>query len=209
LQAGEESIKGIYTGSATPKPGDRLYKDINGDGKFTTALDRTVVGNAQPDFIFGITNTFAWKGFDLSFLVQGSQSNQILNGNRQALELFNGQQNAAVSAIDRYTTSDPSTTIPRAKLDPAPVFSNRFIEDGSFIRLKTVSIGYTLPSSLIDRFKLSSARIYLIGQNLLTLTDYTGFDPEITSGNNTTQQGTDTGVYPVARTISAGVTLSF
>jgi TonB-linked SusC/RagA family outer membrane protein len=209
LRPGEESSKGAYTGNTTPKAGDRLYKDISGDGKFTTALDRTVVGNAQPDFIFGITNTLTWKGFDLSFLVQGTQGNTILNGNRQALELFNGQQNAAASAINRYTPSNPGATMPRAKLDPAPVFSDRFIEDGSFIRLKTISLGYNIPTSLVDRFKLSSAKVYVIGQNLLTITDYTGFDPEITSGNNTTQQGTDTGVYPIARTISAGVTLSF
>jgi TonB-dependent starch-binding outer membrane protein SusC len=209
LRPGEETSKGSYTGNTTPKAGDRLYKDISGDGKFTTALDRTVVGNAQPDFIFGITNTLTWKGFDLSFLVQGTQGNTILNGNRQALELFNGQQNAAASAMNRYTTSNPGATMPRAKLDPAPVFSDRFIEDGSFIRLKTISFGYNIPTSLVDRFKLSSAKVYVTGQNLLTITDYTGFDPEITSGNNTTQQGTDTGVYPIARTISAGVTLSF
>jgi TonB-dependent starch-binding outer membrane protein SusC len=212
LQTGEEAAKGPYTGNATPKAGDRLYKDVSGDGKFTTALDRTVIGSAQPDFIFGITNTLSWKGFDLSFLIQASQGNKILNGNKQALELFNGQQNAALSAMDRYTTSNPSTTIPRAKLDPAPVFSDRFIEDGSFVRLKTISLTYTVPSSLVDQFKLSSAKIYLTGQNLLTITDYTGFDPEITSGNNTnntTQQGTDTGIYPVARTVNAGITLSF
>lgn len=209
LQAGEESTKGVYTGNAMPKAGDRLYKDISGDGKFTTALDRTVVGNAQPDYIFGVTNTLTWKGIDLNFLIQGSQGNMILNGNRQALELFNGQQNAAISAVDRYTTTDPSATIPRAKLDPAPVFSNRFIEDGSFVRLKIISLGYTIPATFLERFSLSSARVYLIGQNLLTWTDYTGFDPEVTSGNNTTQQGADTGVYPVAKTISAGLTVSF
>jgi TonB-dependent starch-binding outer membrane protein SusC len=212
LQIGEESTKGAFTGSATPKAGDRLYKDISGDGKFTTALDRTVVGNAQPDFIFGITNTLRWKGIDLSLLIQGSQGNKILNGNRQALELFNGQQNAAASALERYTTSDPSTSMPRAKLDPAPVFSNRFIEDGSFIRLKTASLGYTLSNSLAKKLALSTARIYVIAQNLLTWTDYTGFDPEVTGGNNTnstTQQGTDSGIYPVAKTVSAGISLSF
>jgi TonB-dependent starch-binding outer membrane protein SusC len=212
LQAGEESTKGVFTGSATPKAGDRLYKDISGDGKFTTALDRTIVGNAQPDFIFGITNSFKWKGVDFSFLIQGSQGNKILNGNRQALELFNGQQNAAASALERYTINEPSTTMPRAKLDPAPVFSDRFIEDGSFIRLKTASLGYTLPSSVTKKFATSTARVYVIAQNLLTWTNYTGFDPEVTAGNNTnstTQQGTDTGIYPVAKTISAGLTLTF
>jgi TonB-dependent starch-binding outer membrane protein SusC len=209
LQLGEESIKGAYTGNATPKAGDRLYKDVSGDSKFTTALDRAVVGNAQPDFIFAISNTLRWKSFDLLLLVQGSQGNEILNGNRQALELFNGQQNAATSALDRYTQENPNAGIPRAKLDPAPVFSDRFIEDGSFVRLKTISFGYTIPAALTKKFSLSSVRVYVVGQNLLTWTDYTGFDPEITSGNNTTEQGTDTGVYPVAKSISAGLSLSF
>jgi TonB-linked SusC/RagA family outer membrane protein len=209
LQTGEDATKGVFTGNATPKAGDRLYKDINQDGKFTTAQDRTIVGSAQPNFVFGVTNTLIWKGFDLNFLFQGTQGNEILNGNRQALELFNGQQNAASSALNRYTADNPSTTIPRAKLDPAPVFSDRFIEDGSFVRLKTISIGYTLPSTLTKRLKLSTVRVYAIGQNLLTWTKYTGFDPEITSGNNTTQQGTDTGVYPIAKTISGGLTISF
>jgi TonB-linked SusC/RagA family outer membrane protein len=209
LQPGEEATLGALTGNATPKPGDRLYKDISGDGKFTTALDRTVVGNAQPDFIFSVSNSLSWNGFELNFLIQGSQGNYILNGNRQALELFNGQQNAASSAVGRYTVDNPSTTIPRAKLDPAPVFSDRFIEDGSFIRLKTLTLGYTIPSKFVSRWRLNSVRVYTTAQNLLTFTDYTGFDPEITSGNNTTQQGTDTGVYPVAKTISGGLTVTF
>jgi TonB-linked SusC/RagA family outer membrane protein len=209
LQPGEEASLGAFTGNASPKPGDRLYKDISADGKFTTALDRTIVGNAQPDFIFGITNSISWKGFDLFFLIQGVQGNKILNGNRQALELFNGQQNAAASAIGRYTAENPSRNMPRAKLDPAPVFSDRFIEDGSFVRLKAITLGYTLPNSILDPLHLSSVKLYITAQNLLTWTKYTGFDPEITSGNNTTQQGTDTGIYPVSRTISGGLTLSF
>ncbi|HEY5916795.1 MAG TPA: SusC/RagA family TonB-linked outer membrane protein, partial [Chryseolinea sp.] len=209
LQSGEEAAKGAYTGSATPKAGDRLYKDFSHDGKFTTALDRTITGNAQPDFIFGITNTLTWKGFDLTFLFQGSYGNEIINGNKQALELFNGQQNASTSALLRWTETNPSPTIPRAKLDPAPVFSDRFIEDGSYIRLKTLNLGYSLPRSILDKVKLSRVRLYLIGQNLLTWTNYTGYDPEITSGDNTTQQGTDTGIYPVFRSISGGLTVTF
>ena len=209
LQSGEEAAKGPYTGNATPKAGDRLFKDFSGDGKFTTALDRTITGNAQPDFIFGITNTLTWKGFDLTFLFQGSYGNEIINGNKQALELFNGQQNASTSALLRWTETNPSPTIPRAKLDPAPVFSDRFIEDGSYIRLKTLNVGYSLPKSILDKVKLSRVRLYVIGQNLLTWTDYTGYDPEITSGDNTTQQGTDTGIYPVFRSISGGLTVTF
>ena len=227
LQTGEEVSKGAYTGNATPKAGDRIYKDISGDGKFTTALDRTIIGNAQPDFIYGITNSFAWKGFDLSFLFQGAQGNKILNGNKQTLELFNGQQNASTSALHRWTADDPSTTIPRAMLDPAPIFSDRLIEDGSFVRLKTLTLGYTLPNTLTQKIGLSNIRLYVIGQNLLTWTKYTGFDPEIINStnvqagdanvqagsstivNNTVQPGTDTGIYPVARTISGGVSVTF
>ncbi len=209
LQSGEEGSKGAYTGSATPKGGDRLYKDFSGDGKFTTALDRTITGNAQSDFIFGITNTLTWMGFDLTFLFQGTYGNEIINGNKQALELFNGQQNASTSALLRWTETNPSSTMPRAKLDPAPVFSDQFIEDGSYIRLKTLNLGYSLPKSILDKVKLSRVRLYLIGQNLLTWTDYTGYDPEITSGDNTTQQGTDTGIYPVFRSISGGLTVTF
>lgn len=209
LQTDEVATKGSLTGNATPKAGDRLYKDISGDGRFTTALDRTIIGNTQPDFLLGITNTFVWKGFDLSILVQGVFGNQILNANKQTLELFNGQQNASTSALDRWTPENPSTTTPRAKLDPAPVFSDRYVEDGSFLRLKNLTLGYTLPTTLTGRARLSNVRIYLIAQNILTWTDYTGFDPEVTSGNNTVQQGADSGIYPVSRTISGGVSLTF
>ncbi len=120
LQTGEEHEKGKYTGNAAPKPGDRLYKDINGDGAFTTAADRTIIGNAQPDVILGLNNNFSWKGLSLSVFFQGTFGNQILNANLQALELFTGQQNAAGSARDRWTESNASQTVPRAKLDPAP-----------------------------------------------------------------------------------------
>lgn len=206
LQTGEETAKGKLTGNAVPKAGDRLYKDISGDGSFTTAADRTIIGNAQPAFIFGFTNNFSWKGFNLSVFLQGSQGNKILNSNRQSLELFTGQQNAASSALGRWTPSNPSQTIPRAKLDPAPVFSDRFIEDGSFLRVRNVTLGYTLPKSVTG--KISAVNVYVSGQNLLTWTNYTGFDPEVTSGNNVSP-GTDVGIYPVARTVSAGVRVTF
>jgi TonB-dependent starch-binding outer membrane protein SusC len=206
LQTGEEAKKGKFTGNAIPKPGDRLYKDISGDGSFTTAADRAIIGNAQPDFIFGLTNNFSWQGFNLSVLLQGSYGNKILNANRQSLELFNGQQEAASSALDRWTPTNPSQAIPRAKLDPAPVFSDRFIEDGSFIRVKSVTLGYTLPKRITG--KISAINVFATAQNLLTWTKYTGFDPEVTSGNNVSP-GTDAGIYPVSRTISAGARVTF
>ena len=209
LQTADVATKGVYTGNATPKAGDRLYKDVNGDKTFNSTSDRTIIGNAQPDFIFGFSNNFEWKGFDLSLLFQGSIGNQILNGNKQTLELFSGQQNADISALDRWTSTNSSNTIPRAKLDPAPVFSDRYIEDGSFVRLKTISLGYTFPKKIIKHLQLSNLKVYVSGSNLLTWTKYTGFDPEITSGDNTVSQGTDSGIYPVSRSFNAGINITF
>lgn len=208
LQLGEEATKGQFTGSATPKAGDRLYQDVSGNGSFTTADDRTIIGNAQPDFIFGFINNFAWKNFDLSILLQGSYGNQLINTNRQNLEMFTGQQNASVTALERWTPEHPSTTIPRAKLDPAPVFSDRFVEHASFLRLKHIHLGYTLPKGVASKLSLSAINVFLSGQNLLTWTKYTGFDPEVTSGNNVSP-GTDAGIYPISRTINAGLRVTF
>jgi len=208
LQLGEESSKGALTGNANPKAGDRLYKDINGDGQFTTANDRTLIGNAQPDFIFGISNTFSYKGFDLSFLIQGTVGNDLLNINRQNLEMFTGQQNASIDALDRWTASNPSQLYPRAKLDPAPIFSDQFVESGSFARLKSLQLGYSFPKEWLKNAHITNLNLYLAAQNLLTWTSYKGFDPEVTSGSNV-QIGTDAGIYPAAKSVSLGVPLTF
>ncbi|RKO71973.1 TonB-dependent receptor [Sphingobacterium puteale] len=208
LQLGEENSKGALTGNANSKAGDRLYKDINGDGQFTTANDRTMIGNAQPDFIFGISNTLSYKGFDLSFLIQGTVGNDLLNINRQNLEMFTGQQNASIDALNRWTTNNPSQLYPRAKLDPAPVFSNQFVESGSFARLKSLQLGYSFPKEWLKNAHITNLNLYLAAQNLLTWTSYRGFDPEVTSGSNV-QIGTDAGVYPAAKSVSVGISLTF
>jgi len=208
LQLGEENSKGALTGNANSKAGDRLYKDINGDGQFTTANDRTMIGNAQPDFIFGISNTLSYKGFDLSFLIQGTVGNDLLNINRQNLEMFTGQQNASIDALNRWTTNNPSQLYPRAKLDPAPVFSNQFVESGSFARLKSLQLGYSFPKEWLKNAHITNLNLYLAAQNLFTWTSYRGFDPEVTSGSNV-QIGTDAGVYPAAKSVSVGISLTF
>ncbi len=208
LQPADIATKGALTGNAVPKAGDRLYKDINGDGVFTTAADRTSIGDAQPDFTFGFTNNFTYKAFELSVLVNGSVGNKILNGNSQALELFNGQQNASTSALDAWTPTNPSTTTPRAKLDPAPVFSDRFVEDGSFVRVRNITFSYNLPKQISEKLRLTSVKFRITGENLFTFTNYSGYDPEITNGT-TISPGTDTGIYPASKTISGGLNLTF
>ncbi|TDW48967.1 TonB-linked SusC/RagA family outer membrane protein [Flavobacterium sp. 270] len=208
LQTADVATKGAYTGNATPKAGDRLYKDINGDGAFTTAADRTSIGNAQPDFTFGFSNNFTFRGFELAVLINGSVGNKILNGNLQALELYNGQQNASTSALDAWTPTNPSTSTPRAKLDPAPVFSNRFVEDGSFVRLKNIALAYNLPKRWSEKLNLTNIKFRVIAENLVTITKYSGYDPEVTNGT-TISPGTDTGIYPASKTISGSLNITF
>lgn len=210
LQAGEESTKGKNTYNQEAIAGDRLYKDLNGDGKFTNAEDRTAIGNAQPDFTFGISNKLTYKNFDLSFFLSGSVGNDIANINRVRLSLFTGNQNAIQDARDRWTATNPSHSISRAKYsDPAAVFSSEFIEDGSYLKLKNITLGYTLPQAFVKKLGLSSLRFYASGTNLLTFTGYTGYDPEVTSADNALTAGTDYGAYPSAKTYNFGVIVKF
>lgn len=210
LQKGEEAEKGAYTGNGKKaKAGDRLYKDINGDGSFTTAGDKDIIGNFQPDFIFGLTNNFEYKGFDLSIFLQGTIGNDILNGTRSQIGVFNGQINADGEARNRWREDAPSQTVPRAKQDPSPVFSNWYVEDGSFIRLKNLTLGYTLPQRLTQTIGISRLRLYASATNLITWTKYSGYDPEITSSDNSVTAGFDNGKYPVATTINFGVSAQF
>ena len=185
-------------------PGDIKFRDLNNDGKIDDA-DRTYIGNPNPRFIFAMNNSFAWKGIDLSIFLQGIQGNNVFNANRIYQEGMSVAQNQTTAVLDRWT--GPNTgTLPRAVFnDPNKNtrVSDRFIEDGSYLRIKNVTLGYNLPKNIIQRAKLQTARIYLSAQNLFTFTNYTGFDPEVNAG------GIDFNVYPVTRTISAGINLIF
>lgn len=209
LQKGEEATKGSLTNNQTAKPGDRIYKDINGDGKFTNAEDRTIIGDAQPDFTFGLTNNFSYKNFDLSIFINGSVGNDIINIPRELLSLFNGQYNSIGKALDRWTEDNPSRTISRAKTDPATVFSSEFVEDGSYVRLKNITLGYTFPSRWVKALGISGIRLYASASNLWTITHYTGYDPEVTSADNALTAGTDFGAYPSAKTYNFGIQVKF
>ena len=209
LQKGEESSKGAYTYNQSAKPGDRLYKDIDGDQVFTNANDRTIIGNAEPDFTFGITNNLEYDNWDLSFLITGSMGNDIINNNRQQLALYTGKQNSIGEARNRWTDSNPSTTVSRAKSDPAAIFSSEFVENGSFVRLKSITLGYTLPKKIVNYLKVSNIHLYASATNLLTLTDYTGYDPEISSSSTAYASGIDRGAYPTTKTYNFGIDINF
>lgn len=186
-------------------PGDVKFLDINNDGQVND-FDRSFLGDPNPSFTFAMNNSFAYKGFDLGIFLQGVQGNDIFNANRVFQEGMAVAQNQTTAVLERWTGPNTSNTMPRAVFnDPNKNTrpSNRFIEDGSYLRIKNVTLGYQLPKSLIQRAKLSNARVYLSGQNLHTFTKYTGFDPE--TGVN----GIDLSLYPVSRTISVGINVGF
>lgn len=183
--------------------GDIRFKDLNNDGVINDK-DRTYLGSPNPDFIYALNNNFAYKGFDLSIFLQGVAGNKIVNANRFWSEAMAVAQNQTIATLNRWTGEGTSNTIPRAVFnDPNKNTrpSDRFIEDGSYLRVKNITLGYTLPASDMKKLKLTSARVYLSGQNIFTITNYNGFDPEVGTS------GIDNNVYPVTRTFTVGVNL--
>src|SRR5690606_21859654 len=184
-------------------PGDIKFKDLNNDGVINDD-DRTFLGSPNPSVIFALNNTFTFKGFDLSVFLQGVAGNKIFNANRIYTEGMAVAYNQTKEVLKRWSGEGTSNTMPRAVYnDPNKNtrVSDRYIEDGSYLRVKNVTLGYTLPATRTG--VLQSMRIYLSAVNLFTFTKYSGFDPEV--GIN----GIDLNVYPVTKTISAGIQLTF
>ncbi|TGE10507.1 SusC/RagA family TonB-linked outer membrane protein [Hymenobacter fodinae] len=208
----EDEIKAAPTQPGNPKPGDIRFVDVNGDKKIDNN-DRTIIGNPNPKVIGGVTNTFTFKGLDLSVFFQGSFGNDIYNANRQALESLTGPVNQLTTVLNRWTPNNTNTDIPRAVFnDPNNNgrFSSRWIEDGSYVRLKNLTLGYTLPTALTSKARVGSLRVYVSGQNLLTWTDYSGYDPEVSADPfSSTSIGRDFGVYPQSRTYTVGLNATF
>ncbi|WP_183556770.1 SusC/RagA family TonB-linked outer membrane protein [Mucilaginibacter sp. SP1R1] len=202
IQAGGPAL----TPAANTAPGGQAYLDINGDGKITQAADRVILGNSQPKFTGGITNTFSYKGVDLSIFLQGSYGNKIYNQQRAVLELGTGYTNATTTLLNRWTPNNTNTDVHSAFQDPAATISDRFIENGSYLRLKSLSLGYTFPQSVLSRSPIKKIRIYVNAQNLITWTKYTGYDPEVSSNEQSAiTSGVDNGAYPNNKSIIAGV----
>ena len=185
-------------------PGDIKFLDIDNNG-VVNDYDRTYIGNPTPTWNFSMNNNFAYRNFDLQIFLQGVAGNKIYNANRVSLEGMYTIRNQTTKVLDRWTGEGTSNSIPRAIYsDPNKNTRNsdRFIEDGKYLRLKNLTLGYKLPTPLAKKAYLSSLRIYMSAQNLLTLTKYSGFDPEV-------QGGVDNSSYPLTRTISFGVDIKF
>ncbi len=192
----------------TAKPGDIRYIDQDGNGAINQS-DRVILGYAQPKFFGGLTNTFTYRGFELMVFMQGTYGNSIFNINRFEQESLTGVSNQSRVVLDRWTPTNPSNTVPRANaVGNAYVISDRQIEDGSYLRVKNINFSYTLPQTLTRKAKLNNVKVYVSAQNLLTFTNYTGFDPEVNRfGQNTLSQGTDYGSYPGSRIFLGGLVL--
>lgn len=208
----------IYDG-VNRENGSPVYRDIAGrdannnlvmepDGK-VDANDRTIIGNPHPDFIWGFNNTFSYKGFDLNIFFQGVVGNDMLNFTRMELEWVSGKTNQMKSVLNRWTPDNRDTDIPVASNTYSSIASSRWIEKGTYLRLKNVSLGYNIQAKALTNIGIDRLRIYLSGQNLWTLTDYTGYDPDVNYRDGNTSLGLDYGSYPGTRSFTLGFNLIF
>ena len=197
-----------YKGN-TMQPGDMKYRDMNGDGKIDD-YDRTIIGCGQPLHTGGFSNNFTWKNFDLNIFFTWSYGNDLLNANRLIFESgWKSQTNQFASYARRWTPENPTSDIPRAGAIGSEEYSSRVIEDGSYLRLKNVSLGYTVPSRSIRKAGISSLRVYVSADNIWTLTNYSGPDPEVSTRNSVLTPGFDWSAYPRAYGFTAGVNITF
>ncbi|UFH56086.1 TonB-dependent receptor [Spirosoma sp. KNUC1025] len=196
-----------------PATGNAIYNDKNGDGRISPD-DGQVIGNAQPKLFGGLTNRVSWKGFDLSVFFQASYGNSILNFSNVTL-LNSGadlQNNQTRQALKRWQKEGDITTVPKYEYLNTynNYLSSRFLEDGSYLRLKNISFGYNFPKAWISKYKVSNARLYASAMNLWTLTRYSGPDPEVsTLDGSTSAQGIDFFTLPQIKTVLVGLSLSF
>ncbi len=194
----------------TVKPGMVKYADIDGDGEITTA-DRTVIGNGTPKGYGGLTNNFAFKGFDLSVMFNFSYGNQIYNATRMySCQSQDQRANMLAEVADRWTKTNASNEVPAWDGYIKNELYSRFVEDGSFLRLKNLTFGYTLPKNLTRKIYVNKLRFYFSAQNLFVITKYSGYDPEVNMASSSPMTpGLDWGAYPKSRVYTFGLDLNF
>jgi len=189
---------------------------LNADGSQKYKLDasgntvKEIVGNAQPKFLASITNSFKYRNFDLSVFVYSSFGNKIFNRTRANIDLGSGYTNATAELLDRWTSTNTNTTVHRAEQNPSVSISDRYIEDGSYLKIKNITLGYSIPKKVLSKLKIQSLRVYTSAQNYFTFTNYKGYDPEVSvNGQSAVNAGIDTGAYPSAKSIIGGLTVQF
>lgn len=193
--------------------GHFLYKDLNGDGTRLTPQDRTWIGDPNPDYIFGLTSRMSWNNFSLNIFLQGSQGNDIFGMSqiRQNYLYYQGFNTLRDVRYNHWSPDNPNAKYPVIDYSTSAKYSDQFVFDGSYVRLKNIELGYNVPVENINAKWLKGAFVYASGQNLLTITDYDWWDPEVNSkgGENSVNQGIDHFSYPSSKGVTFGVKLSF
>ena len=218
LPAGTAVLESSLDGNDNPIPGEPLFSDlVDEEGIMDGTIndnDRQIIGDPNPDFTFGMTNTVSYKNFDLNIFFQGAVGGDIYN--LTAVQLYNGDSNGLKDVLNSWTPDNTASDIPRAVASRREL-SSRFVESGSYVRLKNIALGYMLPASTLQTIGISSVRFTVSAQNLLTFTNYSGLDPEVSyfgsggesSGDANVIQGHDFGNYPNLRSITFGLNLKF
>ena len=204
----QEQIDNAAVVQEGAQPGDLIFKDVNGDGKinFSDDSDKTYLGSAIPDFTMGFAFNFKLKGFDFSGNVYAALGQEIIRN----YERQQPYANQLAYVIDRWTGEGSTNEHPRLTTGPTNnnLFSDYYVEDGSFVRLRNLQFGYTLPSTLLRKIHIESLRVYVAANNLITLTRYMGFDPDLGS-SSVLSAGVDYGMYPQARSLMGGLQIKF
>lgn len=200
------------TDNSALQPGDLKFVDVNGDGAVNDA-DRTKIGSPDPDFVYGINLGLNYKAWEFSAFLQGSQGNDIFNGMKLFLYQFD-QTNKHRDMLNSWTPTNTNTNMPRLNgndRNNTNRTSDRYVEDGSYLRLKNITLAYNLPSVWLEKINVSNLKLYVSAQNLFTLTKYSGADPEIgqVSSTNYLSRGVDLGIYPQSKTFVMGLKLEF
>lgn len=198
---------GYISDGVDPETGELMYRDINEDGKIT-ASDKTYIGDPNPLFTYGLTNSFSYKGFNLNVFIQGSVGNDVFNASMGDTQGMYDLKNQSTEVLRRWRTPGQITDIPKAGFNLQP--SSFFVEDGSYLRLKDVTLSYNFRGNLLTRAGISRLQPYFTASNLFTLTNYSGMDPEVNEwGNSGAVQGIDWGTYPHSKTFVFGVNVEF
>lgn len=207
------TLYGYVWGGVDPETGNAYYVGKDGESTYSpTPDDRQIIGDANPDFFYGLSNEVSYKGLALVVFLEGSYGNDMLNATRIDSEGMTDPKNQLLSADKRWRRPGDITDIPRASwgnTDNSRI-STRFIEDASYMRLKTLTLSYNLPHKLLSKVNITQVKVYTTAENLLTFTNYTGFDPEVNAfGGSNVNKGIDYGTYPQTRNIIFGINVTF
>jgi TonB-linked SusC/RagA family outer membrane protein len=212
-QTKEEIIAAGNIVGGVNQPGLAKYEDLNGDGFRQNDTDRKILGDPNPDFTYGFSNDFTYKNFKLSIFINGSYGNKIANLNRIGLLTQPQKHNVLKIYYDQHWTGPGTGNTIETPLSNAGEwknFSDRDIEDGSYLRVKTISLSYNLPKKFLNINWIGNAQVYVAGENLITLTNYSGFDPEVDLySSSNVQMGVDNGAYPASKSVRIGLKLGF